>query len=174
VKIRFDKARWDALSPLLDELLALDAPARAERLAELRRNSSTDAADLADLLAQYSEMEQEKFLESSLVRPVQEPGLQGQIIGSYTLDSLLGQGGMGTVWLAHRSDGRYEAHVAVKLLNPALLGPGGIERFRREGRALGRLTHPNIARLIDAGVTQTGQPYLVIEYVAGEIGRAHV
>jgi len=168
VKIRFDKARWDALSPLLDELLALDTSARAERLAELRRNSSTDAADLADLLAQYSEMEQEKFLESSLVRPVPEPGLQGQIIGSYTLDSLLGQGGMGTVWLAHRSDGRYEAHVAVKLLNPALLGPGGIERFRREGRALGRLTHPNIARLIDAGVTQTGQPYLVIEYVEGE------
>ena len=71
-----------------------------------------------------------------MVRPVQEPGLQGQIIGSYTLDSLLGQGGMGAVWLAHRSDGRYEAHVAVKLLNPALLGPGGIERFRREGRAL--------------------------------------
>ena len=168
MKIRFDKARWDALSPLLDELLALDTSARAERLAELRRNSSTDAADLADLLAQYSEMEQEKFLESSLVRPVPEPGLQGQIIGSYTLDSLLGQGGMGTVWLAHRSDGRYEAHVAVKLLNPALLGPGGIERFRREGRALGRLTHPNIARLIDAGVTQTGQPYLVIEYVEGE------
>ena len=168
MKIRFDKTRWDALSPVLDELLALDAPARAERLAELRRNSSTDAADLADLLAQYSEMEQEKFLESSLVRPVQEPGLQGQVIGSYTLDSLLGQGGMGTVWLAHRSDGRYEAHVAVKLLNPALLGPGGIERFRREGRALGRLTHPNIARLIDAGVTQTGQPYLVIEYVEGE------
>jgi len=56
----------------------------------------------------------------------------------------------------------------VKLLNPALLGPGGIERFRREGQALGRLTHPNIARLIDAGVTQSGQPYLVIDYVAGE------
>ena len=56
----------------------------------------------------------------------------------------------------------------MKLLNPALLGPGGIERFRREGRALGRLTHPNIARLIDAGVTQSGQPYLVIEYVEGE------
>ena len=108
------------------------------------------------------------FSKIPLLRPVPEPGLQGQVIGSYTLDSLLGQGGMGTVWLAHRSDGRYEARVAVKLLNPALLGPGGIERFRREGRALGRLTHPNIARLIDAGVTQTGQPYLVIEYVEGE------
>jgi tetratricopeptide (TPR) repeat protein len=168
VKSRFDKARWDALEPLLDELMALDAPARAERIAELRRQGSLEADDLTDLLAQYAEMEQEGFLEDPLVRPVQEPGLQGQVIGNYTLDNLLGQGGMGTVWLAHRSDGRYEARVAVKLLNPALLGPGGIERFRREGRALGRLTHPNIARLIDAGVTETGQPYLVIEYVEGE------
>jgi serine/threonine-protein kinase len=49
-----------------------------------------------------------------------------------------------------------------------LLGPGGLERFRREGRALGRLTHPHIARLLDAGVTQTGQPYLVLDYIEGE------
>ena len=168
MKSRFDKARWEKLSPLLDELLALDASSRAGRIAELRRQNSSDVDDLTDLLAQYAEMEREGFLEDPVVRPVQEPGLQGQVIGNYTLDSLLGQGGMGAVWLAHRSDGRYEARVAVKLLNPALLGPGGIERFRREGRALGRLTHPNIARLIDAGVTQTGQPYLVIDYVEGE------
>ncbi|HKS54072.1 MAG TPA: serine/threonine-protein kinase [Steroidobacteraceae bacterium] len=168
MKSRFDKSRWEALSPLLDELIALDPPARAERIAQLRSEGHVEADNLADLLAQYAEMEQERFLEHSIVRPVQEPGLQGQVIGSYTLDSLLGQGGMGTVWLAHRSDGRYEARVAVKLLNAGLLGPDGIERFRREGRALGRLTHPNIARLIDAGVTQTGQPYLVIEYVEGE------
>jgi tetratricopeptide (TPR) repeat protein len=168
VKSRFDKARWEALSPLIDELLALDTPARAERIAELRRDGHPEAGNLADLLGQYADMEREGFLEDPVVRPVYEPGLQGQVVGNYTLDSLLGQGGMGTVWLAHRSDGRYDAKVAVKLLNPALLGPGGIERFRREGQALGRLTHPNIARLIDAGVTHTGQPYLVIEYVEGE------
>ncbi len=168
MKSRFDKTRWETLSPLLDELIALDPPARAERIAELRGEGSADVDDLDDLLAQYAEMEREGFLEDPVVRPVQEPGLQGQVVGSYTLDSLLGQGGMGAVWLAHRSDGRYEARVAVKFLNPALLGPGGIERFRREGQALGRLTHPNIARLIDAGVTQAGQPYLVIEYVEGE------
>jgi tetratricopeptide (TPR) repeat protein len=168
VKSRFDKARWDKLSPLLDELLALDTPMRAQRIAEIRRAGVAEADDLTDLLAQYNEMEQQGFLEDPVVRPTPEPGLQGQVVGNYTLDSHLGQGGMGTVWLAHRSDGRYEASVAVKLLNPALLGPGGIERFRREGRALGRLTHPNIARLIDAGVTQSGQPYLVIEYVQGQ------
>jgi serine/threonine-protein kinase len=168
MRSRFDKARWDALSPLLDELLALESPARAERLMHLRRDDCAVADDLVDLLAQYTSIERDGFLEGSVLRPVEEPTLQGQIVGSYTLDRLLGQGGMGAVWLAHRSDGRYEARVAIKLLNPALLGPGGLERFRREGRALGRLTHPNIARLIDAGVTQAGQPYLVLDYIEGE------
>jgi tetratricopeptide (TPR) repeat protein len=76
-------------------------------------------------------------------------------------------GGMSTVWRARRSDGRFEGAVAVKLLNLALLGEGGDERFRREGTLLARLTHPHIARLLDAGVTSTGQPYLVLEYVEG-------
>ena len=75
---------------------------------------------------------------------------------------------MGAVWLAHRSDGRYAGRVAVKLLNLALLGRAGADRFKREGSALARLAHPNIARLIDAGVTSEGQPYLVLEYVEGE------
>jgi serine/threonine-protein kinase len=165
---RFDKSRWAALSPLLDELLALDPGARAARLEALRRDRPELADDLADLLAQDAAMEREGFLEGSMLRPVPEPTLEGQVIGSYTLERLIGEGGMGSVWLAHRSDGLYEARVAIKLLNPALLGPGGIERFRREGRALGRLEHANIARLIDAGVTGAGQPYLVLEFVEGE------
>ncbi len=163
-----DKARWVTLSPLLDELLVLDAAARAERVAQIRRDDPRLADDLSALLSQQAAIEREGFLEGAVPRPAAEPTLAGQVIGSYTLDRLLGQGGMGTVWLAHRSDGRYEARVAVKLLNLALLGPGGIERFRREGSALGRLTHPNIARLIDAGVTQAGQPYLVLDYIDGE------
>ena len=57
--------------------------------------------------------------------------------------------------------------MAVKLLNIALMGRAGEERFRREGTILARLTHPHIARLIDAGVTATGQPYLILEHVAG-------
>jgi tetratricopeptide (TPR) repeat protein len=75
---------------------------------------------------------------------------------------------MGSVWLARRSDGRYQGLVAFKLLNLALLGRGGAERFAREGSALARLAHPNIARLLDAGVTGAGQPYLVLEHVDGE------
>ena len=75
---------------------------------------------------------------------------------------------MGTVWLARRSDGRYEGRVAVKLLNAALMGQPTEQRFVREGSVLAKLRHPNIANLIDAGVAPSGQPYLVLEYVAGE------
>jgi len=75
---------------------------------------------------------------------------------------------MGSVWLAERTDGRFERRVAVKFLNLALVGRGGEERFKREGSILGRLTHPHIAELADAGVSTTGTPYLVLEYVEGD------
>ena len=96
-----------------------------------------------------------------------QPSLVGQSLGAYTLESQIGHGGMGSVWLAHRSDGRFEGKAAVKMLNMALLGQNGEERFRREGRLLGKLTHPHIARILDAGVMPTGQPYLVLEHVEG-------
>ena len=75
---------------------------------------------------------------------------------------------MGSVWLAERCDGRFEGRAAVKLLNLALVGRAGEERFRREGNILARLTHPHIAHLVDAGVSPTGQPYLVLEHVDGQ------
>lgn len=88
-------------------------------------------------------------------------------VGNYALERPIAHGGMGTVWLAHRRDGRFEGRAAIKFLD-ALLGPAGVERFRREGTVLARLEHANIARLIDAGVTDEDQPYLVLEYVEGE------
>src|SRR5205085_2372440 len=88
-----------------------------------------------------------------LLRRAGVASLAGQTLGNYTLERSIGEGGMGSVWLAHRSDGRYAGQVAVKLLNASLIGQSGGERFRREGAILARLAHPNIARLIDAGVT---------------------
>ena len=91
----------------------------------------------------------------------------GRRIGAYTLVSPIGHGGMGTVWLATRSDGRFDGSVAIKLLNLGLLGRAGESRFAREGQILARLRHPNIAGLLDAGVAAMGQPYLVLEHVDG-------
>ncbi len=95
-------------------------------------------------------------------------GLAGRRIGPYLLLSELGRGGMGSVWLAQRSDGQYEAKVAVKMLAAAWHGEEGQARFRHEGTLLARLDHPNIARLLDAGITDLGESYLVLEYVEGE------
>ena len=95
-------------------------------------------------------------------------GLENLEVGGYLIERLLGRGGMGSVWLGRRVDGRFEGQVAVKLLNLASLDPVGAERFRREGTTLARLAHPGIARLLDAGVAPTRQPYLVLEYIDGE------
>jgi eukaryotic-like serine/threonine-protein kinase len=163
-----DKQRWAVLSPLLDELLDADEAVRAVRLARLSDTDSDLANDLSTLLRRQAVIDAEGFLEGSATPLPDEVTREGQSVGSYTLERLLGRGGMGAVWLAHRSDGRYAGRVAIKLLNLALLTPAGVERFRREGSALARLAHPNIARLVDAGVTSDDQPYLVLEYIEGE------
>ena len=157
---------WQRVSPLLDELLELDDAGRAARLAQVRAVDPALATGVEKLLAQESLVDEEGFLEGTALA-ADEPTLAGRTLGAYTIDRPLGAGGMGSVWLAHRSDGRYEAAVAVKLLNLALLGRGGAARFAREGELLARLAHPHIARLLDAGVAEGGQPYLVLEYVDG-------
>jgi len=111
---------------------------------------------------------QEQFLEDLPLADVNEALITGQTVGAYKLISCIGQGGMGSVWLAERSDGRFDRLVAIKFLNFAFAYRGGAERFKREGAILGRLAHPHIAELIDAGVTEKGEPYLVLEYVKGE------
>ena len=80
---------------------------------------------------------------------------------------------MGAVWLAHRSDGRYEGRLRSSYSTSRCSARGGAERFAREGSMLARLTHPNIARLFDAGVDRArGQPYLVLEYIEGRADRS--
>ena len=162
-----ESGRWTQLSALLDELLDLDGRAREQRLADLARDDAALAAELTTLLAQQGDIEREHFLEGNALGP-SDATAAGQTLGAYTLERPLGAGGMGSVWLARRSDGRFEGRVAVKLLNLALLARGGAERFAREGHLLARLAHPHIARLLDAGVTPQGQPYLVLEHVEGE------
>jgi len=160
--------QWQALSPHLDEALEMTDDERSTWLSSLQRENPTLAYQLEILLREHRLLSEEGFLEANALEWPAGPGLAGQILGVYTLVSQIGHGGMGTVWLAERSDGRFERRVAVKVLNIALMGKGGEERFKREGRILGRLTHPHIAELIDAGVSLAGQPFLVLEYVEGD------
>ncbi len=158
-----DQKEWESLEPLLDEALELPPGERASWLDRLRSRSAALADAVEALLAREAEADREAFLEGGL-----RVTLAGQQLGAWTLERPLGQGGMGTVWLARRTDGRYEGMAAVKLLNLALVTPAGLRRFRREGSTLSLLAHPNIARLLDAGVSPAGQPYLILEYVDGQ------
>lgn len=155
------------LSPLLDHAAELAPDARAVWLAALHREQPEVAAELEALLSAESGVEASGLLPHDLAADLLAMPPAGGQVGPYALVRPLGHGGMGTVWLGRRNDGRYEGEVAVKLLSGALLHPAGAERFRREADALARLTHPNIARLLDAGVSAAGQPYLVLEYVDG-------
>ena len=124
------------------------------------------AAELDILLTEHRALARDGFLERGPAAfPVQ--AFAGQTMGGYTLVSPIGEGGMGSVWLAERSDGRFDRRVAIKFLSVAIAGRGE-ERFRREGSILARLAHPQIAQLVDAGVSNAGQPYLILEHVEGE------
>ena len=90
----------------------------------------------------------------------------GQQFGQYRLTEQVGSGGMGAVWRAERADGRFEGFVAVKLLT-RLHNKAALKHFDREAHYLAKLTHPNITRLIDAGIGPDDVPYLILEYVEG-------
>jgi len=160
--------RWQEISPHLDEALSLSEEDRADWLAAFRAQRPELADFLEKLLQEHRALADEHFLESEPLQPTNEPSLTGETLGAYKLISHIGEGGMGNVWLAERSDGRFERQVAVKFLRLAVASRGAAERFKREGRILGQLAHPHIAELIDAGVTTKGEPYLVLEHVKGK------
>ena len=114
------------------------------------------AAELASLLARQARGDRFTFLEGSALAAhadaTAHATLAGRTLGAYTLERPLGDGGMGASGSAAAATAATKAEVAVKFLNLALLGRGGAERFAREGSMLARLAHPNIARLLDAGV----------------------
>lgn len=166
--ITLNPDQWQAVAPYLNQALGMPEEQRGEWLAVLEKENPAVAALLKELLDEHRALDEEGFLEEHPFPLRSTAGMAGQTVGAYTLVSQIGQGGMGSVWLAQRSDGRFERRAAVKFLSIALAGPDGEKRFKREGTILGRLTHPHIAELLDAGVSATGQPYLVLEHVEGE------
>lgn len=100
-------------------------------------------------------------------RPVRSEQPERKQVGPYGIDRLLGRGGMGAVYLAHRADGHFEQKVAIKLIDRPFATDLFRERFRQERQILAGLQHPYIARLLDGGVTGEDELYLVMEYVDG-------
>lgn len=152
---------------LFQEALEVAASERAALVA----SRCADEPELADEVRSLLEAcdAEERLNESSQLelKATSNSDLSGRRIGAYEIDRLIGRGGMGAVYLAHRADGQFEQRVAIKLIDLPLSSMHFRERFRQERQILAGLQHPYIARLLDGGVTAEGDPYLVIEYVEG-------
>ena len=144
---------------------------RAARIAFLDQVCAGDAGlrqELESLLE--SAQETGGFVEDMVDAAARQYTIKevGQRAGPYQFTGVLGEGGMGKVYLASRADELYEQQVAIKLMHAGLREARAmLPRFRAERQILANLNHPNIARLLDAGLTAEGAPYLVMEYVDG-------
>jgi len=161
--------RWERIQEIFEGALALGAEGRE---AFLRDACAGDEALLAEVASLLDADEQENsFLDA--------PGLSsffereddiplGTAVGPYRVVRVIGEGGMGMVYLAERSDGEFEQRVALKVIKRGMDSREIIARFRAERQILARLHHPNIARLLDGGVTGDGRPWFAMEYVDGK------
>jgi tetratricopeptide (TPR) repeat protein len=162
--------RWQRLEHLFYSALDLEPDARAAFLDRACGEDAELREEVESLLrADGPNMD---FLNQPVLdaaqRIAREDDLSAQRIGAYQLLRLLGEGGMGKVYLAARADDLYRKKVAIKIVQSGLgQSPAMLLRFRSERQILANLEHPNIARLLDGGVTPGGVSYLVMEYVDG-------
>jgi serine/threonine protein kinase len=162
-----DAVSWKRLSPMLDELLRLTPVERQARVRAAIERGETLAPQLESLLAAARKADEARFMQGrSAGAESLNSFLAGRQVGAYVVCAAVGEGATGKVWSAHRAGAPAE-RVALKLLHLSLVGQAAAMRFRREAVILERVAHPNIAGLLDSGVTVDGQPYLVLELVDG-------
>ena len=163
-----NRDNWAAVSTLFDQLVDLEPAAQATRLA----SAAVDPAVAAEVRALLAASAEDGVLDHA-------PGLfpagpagdgysslaPGTAVGTFTIDRIIGRGGMGEVYAAHRTAGDFAQQVAIKLLRPEAATSAGL--FDRERRILAGLEHPGIARLIDGGIASDGRPFMAMEYVEG-------
>ncbi|MEO6076415.1 MAG: serine/threonine-protein kinase, partial [Dokdonella sp.] len=152
----------DAWESALDEQGVIDAQLRSEVISLLR-------ADREDLVHTHIDAQAPAMLSDLAEREVEVENqrLDGRSVGAFRLVSEIGRGGMGTVWRAERVEGGFEQVVAIKLIRADWDAAEMIRRFRAERQILAHLNHPNIAHLIDGGITDDERPWLALEYVDG-------
>ena len=160
---------WNLVKELFADALDLHVDEREEWLNRRCRNNAWLRAEVDALLLSHDQAESSDYLSTAAINRPPDPFEStldvGSTVGPWHLDAVIGQGGMGRVFKAHRVDGAYDRVVAIKLLRP---DRGAEEtRFRSESQILARLEHPNIARLYDAGVV-SGVPYLAMAFVDGD------
>ena len=158
---------WQTITRLFSEAVDLPVP---ERSAFLDRACGVDLElrrEIESLLTHDTEETLLGAAVGSAALSIEAGRMEGKRVGRYEIVSLIGHGGMGSVYLAERADGEFHHRVAVKIIHGGLKNGSAIVQFRHERQILARLTHPHIARLLDGGATEDGRPYFVMEYVEG-------
>jgi len=175
-------ARWDRIKEIVSASLDLQEPERSAYVSEQCGEDSDLHGEVQSLIASYEEAE--GFLDKPVIPELPDRAMTlleqgvaphvaggdarlGQRLGPYRIVELLGSGGMGVVYRAVREDGDFSMNVAIKLVKRGMDSDLILRRFRRERQILARLNHPNIARLLDGGVTHEGLPFFVMEFIAG-------
>lgn len=177
----FTPHQWKQLDTLLSRALELDPVNRQEFLDQQTQTHPYLSTELKRLVKLHDEAAD--VLGNSItdffspIMPTSNDSNQtntdysdfdvGTEIGSYRISDTIGRGGMGDIYLAHRTDGLHDQPVALKVLRAGLDSRDILRRFRQERRVLASLDHPNIARLYDGGITANGRPWFVMEYVDG-------
>ena len=164
---------WQTIKQLFQEALEQKPEKRAAFLDEACRDHPEARAIIDEMLA--GESASDDFLESSgedffpILTGIDTAGdaLAGNQVGAFRLERLLGEGGMGSVYLGVREDSEFRQQVAIKLIKRGMDTRAVLQRFQAERQTLASLSHPNIARLYDGGSTADGLPYLVMEYIEG-------
>ncbi|MEZ0470899.1 tetratricopeptide repeat protein [Luteimonas salinilitoris] len=163
-----EAARWQDLRQLFDAVCDLPPTQWAPRLRDLSDDPALIEEALALLTAQTASFDRALEPLGELIATLSASELQaGDRLGAWQLVERLASGGMGIVFIAERADELFRQRVAIKLLRGSVANAAVAERLASERQILADLQHPNIARLYDGGTTPSGQPYLVMEYVAG-------
>jgi eukaryotic-like serine/threonine-protein kinase len=164
-----DVSRWNRLTTLFREILEKDAAARTTMLDKLRVQDPDMFREVKSLLD--ADTDENSILDGFAVDAVDLDDLlsiDGSRIGPWRVVRRVGSGGMGNVYLAEREEGGFEQRVALKLIRHGMDSVQILRRFESERRIQARLQHPNIARLLDGGLTNDHRPWFAMEYVEGE------
>jgi eukaryotic-like serine/threonine-protein kinase len=170
--------RWDQIQEIFGTAVELERSARASYLADACRGDSALRYEVESLLDSYES--DPGYLEISAASLAGLPSdihnlmddddaMLGAHVGVYHIIERIGSGGMGSVYLAERDDAQFRQRVALKLVKRGMDSEEIIRRFRSERQIVATLDHPNIARLLDGGITADGRPYFVMEYVEGGV-----
>ena len=166
-----DAHLWNKLEELYFAVIEMDESQRTVFLDKACANNPTLRREIEGMLnADADSMAlalENRVLNSDNIPDIDPEKAIGTRIGPYCLDQLIGEGGMGEVYLAHRADEQYKQNVALKRVRPGYRSSEMMARFRIERQVLAKLTHPNITQLLDGGIDDEGRPYLVMQYIEG-------